>query len=72
MLNMHIRSDAPSPVLRTEMTLHSLSSAAADCQSHSEVHLGSCRQCPQTPALTELCKHQTAVGEAHPKAYVQI
>ena len=41
MLNMHIRSDAPSLVLRTEMTPHSLSSAAANCQSDSEVHLGS-------------------------------
>ena len=72
MLNMHIRSDAPSLVLRIEMTLHSLFSAAAHPQIRSEVHLGSCRQCPQTPALTELCKHQAAVGEAHPKAYVQI
>ena len=35
MSNMHIRSDAPSLVLRTEMTLHSLSSAAANPQSHS-------------------------------------
>ena len=57
MLNMHIRSDAPSRVLRTEMTPRSLSSAAANRQSHSEVHLESCRQRPQTLALTELCKH---------------
>ena len=71
MLSMHIRSDAPSPVLRTETTLHSLSSAAAHCQSDSEVHLGSCTQCPQTLALTDLCKHQAAAGEAHCKAYIQ-
>ena len=57
MLNMHIRSDAPSRVLRTEMTPRSLSSAAANRQSHSEVHLEDCRQRPQTLALTELCKH---------------
>ena len=71
-LSMHIWSGAPSLVLRIEMTLHSLSSAAAIPQSLSEVHLRLCRQCPQTLALTDLCKHQAAVDEAHLKAYVQI
>ena len=72
MLNMHIRSGAPSLVLKTETTPRSLSSAAAHCQIYSEVHLANCRQCSQTLALTELCKHQAAVGEAHRMAYIQI